>query len=128
MEISKDFDVAVVNVLPDNIIRVLIKRGKEVKLEHAQNMLDWLKSNELSNLKTLILPELGASIDHEIRDHMTSKSRIETVIADAIVITNFAHQLVANFYMRYHKPQIPTKIFRTEQKALEWLKALRLSN
>lgn len=39
------------------------------------------------------------------------------------LITNFilAAQLVANFYIKFHKPKTPTKIFSDNEEAIKWL-------
>lgn len=124
MYTSKDFDVAIVELLPGNIAKVLIKSDQEVKLEHVVSMLDWFREMGFSKLKTIIVPEIGSTMDPEIREHMTSELRAGIVIADAIVITNFAHQLVANFYLRFHKPKILTKVFSSEKEGMEWLNAI----
>ncbi len=43
-------------------------------------------------------------------------------LADALVVNSTALKLLANFYISFNKPVKPTKIFNSEEKAVEWLK------
>jgi hypothetical protein len=43
-------------------------------------------------------------------------------IAEALVYRSFGNKIVFNFYITFHKPKVPTKLFSTEEKAMEWLK------
>jgi hypothetical protein len=43
-------------------------------------------------------------------------------LASASVSSNIAYTLLANFYIRFNKPQKPFKNFMKEPEALEWLR------
>lgn len=42
--------------------------------------------------------------------------------AQAIIIDSLPNRLLANFYIKFHKPVNPIKIFEKENEALQWLK------
>lgn len=42
--------------------------------------------------------------------------------AQAIIIDSLPNRLLANFYIKFHKPENPIKIFEKEGEALKWLK------
>jgi hypothetical protein len=42
--------------------------------------------------------------------------------AEAFVVESLANRLVANFYIRFNRPNNPTKIFNKFEKALDWLR------
>ncbi|MEI6487490.1 MAG: hypothetical protein WCP52_00935 [Bacteroidota bacterium] len=42
-------------------------------------------------------------------------------MAVALLAENFVHVISANFYLRFYNPNIPTKVFKTEVQATEWL-------
>ena len=48
----------------------------------------------------------------------------ESCIATAFLITSTANKLIGNFYINFNRPSIPTRIFSTEEKAIEWLQEL----
>jgi hypothetical protein len=43
-------------------------------------------------------------------------------LADALVVNSTALKLIANFYISFNKPVRPTKLFNSQEKAVEWLK------
>lgn len=45
----------------------------------------------------------------------------QNTIAKALLIQELPHRIVGNFYMRFKKPAIKTKIFTDRDKALKWL-------
>lgn len=48
--------------------------------------------------------------------------------AYAILVNNLGSRLIANFYMKFEKPTCPGKVFNEENKAIDWLKHIRLIN
>lgn len=49
-----------------------------------------------------------------------------TRIAEAILVETTANRLMANVYVNYNKPRIPTKIFTNEEEAIKWLKSFEI--
>jgi hypothetical protein len=43
------------------------------------------------------------------------------VIASALIVTNLAQRLIADFYYKMNKPVRPLKVFRNFDKGVEWL-------
>ncbi len=43
-------------------------------------------------------------------------------IAEALVIKSLSVRLMGNFYLNFHKPAVPTKMFGNKEEALIWLK------
>lgn len=41
--------------------------------------------------------------------------------AQAIIIDSLSNRLLANFYIKFHKPENPIKIFEKEHEAVKWL-------
>jgi hypothetical protein len=41
--------------------------------------------------------------------------------ADAFVIKSMAQRILANFYIKIHKPERPTKFFNSKEEAIMWL-------
>jgi len=35
---------------------------------------------------------------------------------------SLASSIIGNFYIKFNNPSIPTKLFKTEDEALDWLK------
>jgi hypothetical protein len=60
--------------------------------------------------------------DHEARAFAASPESLKYRKAEAIVIQSFSQKMVANFYLRFNKPVVPTRVFNQVAPALEWLK------
>lgn len=63
--------------------------------------------------------------DHESREASTSVEGALYKRADAFVIHSLPQKIIANFYMTFHKPVIPTRFFNTMEGAREWIEMLR---
>ncbi len=64
----------------------------------------------------------GSYSDEEARVYTAKRDSSPFSIADAYVLPTIAHAIRANFYMLVNKPQRPTKFFKDEESAIEWLR------
>ena len=62
-------------------------------------------------------------IDKEIRKLAATEISGKYTIADAFVVNSIALKLLINFYIAFNKPSRPTRLFDSEEKAVEWLKS-----
>ena len=56
----------------------------------------------------------------EARDFMATEGN-QLILASAMVVTSPMLKMMANFYIMVNKPQNPTQLFTSREKALEWL-------
>ena len=70
----------------------------------------------------LIMMPHYINFDREVRAYGASEESNITTIAAAFVVNLIALRFVGNFYISFNKPARPTKLFDTEEKAVEWLK------
>lgn len=54
---------------------------------------------------------------------MASKEFAHNRIAIGIVARSLAAKLLSNFFIRFNKPLTPTRVFTSEEDAVEWLNA-----
>ena len=62
-----------------------------------------------------------AQVDKEGREYSASEAGLRFTIADAIIVKNLAQKILAGFYLRINKPRKPTRVFKNENEAIEWL-------
>lgn len=77
--------------------------------------------------RVFIIDGTGVSIqmNNEARNYFANHPPyIEMGKAIAIVIDNMATSLLAKFYIKYHKPIVPTKIFSKLKDAEYWVQSL----
>lgn len=61
-------------------------------------------------------------ITKEAKENSSILESQSPVCAMAIVVSNLAYRLLADFFIRMQKPQIPYKTFTNPKKANEWCK------
>lgn len=59
-----------------------------------------------------------ASITREARQYFAAQ---ELTIAQAIVTRSSVGRVIGNFFLGLNRPRFPTKLFASEEAALEWL-------
>lgn len=71
-----------------------------------------------------VLVSAGAfsSVTKEARELAVKALYTKNRVATAILTTNVAQQLIANFYIRFNKPEYPTRGFNKKEDALQWLR------
>lgn len=118
-----EYRISRVGLRYDGIMHIDIKSNE---LFTADDYKDVLKAVfEVGHgQKFLNLITIGkfTTADHDSRELSTSLEGGLYKLADAFVIQSLSQKLVANFYMNFHKPSVPTRFFNSEVEALEWLK------
>jgi hypothetical protein len=117
-----NFKFGKVELLKNSIIRVLLYENSTIDFDESYKMNKAI--GELSDYKealVLVVAETGAIITAEARNFSASKQGQEYSIAEALVVTNLAHKIIANFYLKINKPIKPCKVFNAESEAIKWL-------
>lgn len=69
---------------------------------------------------------IRSNISHEARDFFAKNEKISKIRkGQSIVVNNLHTKLLANFYMKFHRPKNPVKIFQDYDKAEKWVKEIR---
>lgn len=119
--------VAFINMIDSDILRIEYKPDVYVDLEQFdENMKAYrqLMTTERVFLLTVVNP--GAEMSLEVRNLFASKERSKFKIAEAFVISTLAHKIMADFVLRVQRPHHKISVFTTEEKAIEWLKKIRV--
>lgn len=61
------------------------------------------------------------TITKEAKEHSIKIEKDQPYLAVAVVVQNLAYQLMADFYFKFYKPKIAYKVFKSEEKAVNWL-------
>jgi len=121
-----NLEKSVVELTDDGIMNIHIKEDQDIELNDAVLIVDAMgKLGEQKKYPVLIDAGEFSSVDKEARIFSASiESNIYT-LADAIAYCNLAQQLMAQFYLKYNKPSIPTKVFADKEEAIVWLKSFK---
>jgi hypothetical protein len=116
---TKKFQLSFIEI---GILNFHIKPYQDLTIADVDEYFD--KAEKILPLKKypiLLTFGFGASIDHNVRE-FAAKSKRRFSLADGLLIENIAHRLLAYFYIKFHKPLIPTSIFNNLDDALVWLR------
>jgi hypothetical protein len=106
---------------PD-LLLLVIRTGEVLTVDESNDIALWMKQHTTAKYKVLTAPQINADIEPEVRNYLVQPQRAERVCADALVINNLPHRLLADFYLKFNRPDIPTRFFSSEEEAREWLK------
>ncbi len=65
------------------------------------------------------------TITKEAKEYSILIEPEQPFLAVAILVENLAYQLMADFYFKFYKPTTEYKVFKSEEKAIEWLIEIR---
>ena len=114
---------SIVSLIDGCILHIYLKAGSEIELADAGLIVEAM--GKLSGGKKMpVLIDAGefTSIDKEVRVFSASAESNIYTLADAIAYYSLAQKLIADFYVKYNKPVVPTKVFAKKPEAIDWLK------
>ena len=109
--------------LENNLMIVRVKMDAEITLDATKEGVRIRK--EMQNGKKILLcidmREVG-HVDKEAREY-ASKKEFENMNTAVALLTgkSLAATIIGNFFIKFNKPNTPTKIFKSEEKAKLWL-------
>ncbi|CAG5077996.1 hypothetical protein CRYO30217_00538 [Parvicella tangerina] len=122
VEIEKSFKNITMRLYDNEVMNVIFHDNCYIDIRDIEEVMIWMK--DVANGRMFVnLMEGGYNTDlaPEVREFSASSEENKYTIADAIVISSQAHDIVSNFYVKFNKPVKPTKIFTDRSKAIEWL-------
>lgn len=112
-----------ITILTDRIFKLRPFEGVEIDVEDVKEMrIVYLKFSKNEPFAILLDASEPSTLTHEARVLLASKEYAEKRIAAAFVTKSTASKLIGNFFIQFHKPFSPTKLFNDEASAFEWLK------
>ncbi|MBL7918939.1 MAG: hypothetical protein JNJ40_01415 [Bacteroidia bacterium] len=72
-------------------------------------------------VKAILIAADGSDCDKETRSFISSKDITDMLKALALVSRSLAQDILGNFIITFDKPPQPTKLFRSIDKAIQWL-------
>ncbi len=125
---SVDASTAHFTKLEHNIIWIRYKViADEFDIQEARNHTEIIEA--LNNLKSahLVLDYRFADLSYsnEARNYFAQDERHAKIrLSQAFVLQSLAHKIVANFYLKFHRPSCPARIFNDPEDAVKWILTL----
>jgi hypothetical protein len=122
---EKDAGSALFRLYSEGVYHVIIKKGERITKDFIQLGYDFLDENGGGRYYNIYEFSSFSEVDPDVREWMAAPPVRSYTIADALVISGFPQKLIADFYVRFNKPVNPTRIFTSQEKALDWINELR---
>lgn len=106
----------------NGILYVYISGEREEKVEDtmravkaSDEFMDYVKRPVLYSHQEFALPS------REVRENFARQEANPNSLADAFITNTLAMKMIANAYLTFNKPARPTRFFKNEEEAEEWL-------
>ena len=107
----------------DGIIRGVITSTEEHTLQFAKENSEVVKKISCDKGRPLFMDIRNCkSIAHDARTHYARSEAGKNLTACGILIGSPVGRMIGNFFLRINKPIYPTKLFNSENEAIEWLR------
>ncbi len=108
-------------VYSDGIVAVNVTLDSDLDLDAMKEIVATrMEITDRKPHKVLIEAESNHDSTKEAREYLATYEG-EVAVAMAIVSNNLAVRMLANFYVKFDKPRIPTKLFKSREEAIDWL-------
>lgn len=127
VKILKEFNdrLCVIKLRSDNILQFNTIKNVEYSKDEAaiviKNILDVADGKQYL---ILVIAHDTSNVTVEGMRLLSSPSAMSYSIAKAYVINSIPHKMMANFYLRFLKPEKPVRFFKKQIEAEKWLKAI----
>ena len=107
----------------DGIVRIKHLPGAEMTLEDAkETMSAFLKITKGKICPIYCDTTQQKAMTREARNYYASEEAAKVASAVAIIVGTPVSRVLGNFYIGLSRPLIPSRIFTSEEEALDWLK------
>lgn len=119
---KSETDFAVVSLGEDKIVRVMFKKKSEITQDSFRTLFEVFK-NLIEGVPYAYIyyaEDSSATVTDDGRRFAKEEEFSFPKICNAVIVTNLAHKLIANFYLKFNKPNYPFKVFSKMEDALKW--------
>lgn len=109
--------------LYDNrVFYVVLPRLKKIDYKTIQAGYDFLDENGGGKFHNVYQFSSFSDIEPEVREWAADDNGNHYTLSDAIVIESLSQKIITDFYLKFNRPKMPTKIFYSLDKAVDWTK------
>lgn len=122
-------DDAIFGIREDGILHVYMKDDLELDIDAQWRMMK-VYDELTGGIKTPFIFEAGngVMVTKEARDNAIKLEQRSPMGSCAVIVSNTAYVLIANFYYKFNKPTIPYNVFKNFDQGIEWLKTTSCYN
>lgn len=107
----------------DGIFYCQVKKYADCNMKDAKELINAMKvlgkGKEYPMLTTI---EDFVTTTNDAKKFMSKKENNKYMSASAVITKHIGYKIGTNLFIKFYKPEIPTKFFLKEQEAIKWLK------
>lgn len=111
-----------ISLLNDSIVRVEIMRHTEITLEDMDRNFkvyeSFLKGRKLPFV--IVFGEFSMA-NRDVQKEFAKSNRNQIKLMEAYIVNSLPHRIMGNFHIKFFKPPHPTRIFKKEEDAYDWI-------
>ena len=106
----------------NRIAHLHIKKGQIIDLDEVKEIFEVISQEAKGGLfRLMVSASEEATLSSKSREYASTKESSDVIVADAVVVENYSHEMTSNFFIRFNKPNRPTKLFKNVDEAKKWL-------
>ncbi len=110
----------------NDILIVVIKEDVDLGIKEMDELLEFsAKFTSYKKRYTIVDTRSNYNSSQEVSNHYAKSEYNKYRYADAFIVNSLGMRLLVNFYIRFHKPEILTRLFNDEQSAIHWINSLK---
>jgi hypothetical protein len=109
----------------DQVAHLHIKANQIVETDEVKAIFQVINGKN-GRFRLLVTADEQAALSPEAREYASSAESTDKIVADAVVVQNYSHEMTANFFIRFNKPNRPTRLFKHRDEAYEWLNTFEI--
>lgn len=121
---EKDIGSTIFRLYENRVYHVIIKKGEKVTMDVVREGYIFLDENGGGLFFNVYEFHSFSDVDPEVREWAASPSNNTYTIIDAIVINSLSQKILADFYISFNKPVRPTRVFKSVEKAFDWVEEM----
>jgi hypothetical protein len=120
---EKKFENVSIAIRSDGIACIRVADNMEIDIPHVKLIVESLEEIGNGNKYPLLIVAGEYTLPSpEARAYIATPESDPYASAEAYVVNSFSQKLVGNVYLSLNRPARPTRLFKEESKAIEWLK------
>lgn len=119
-----ELDDLFIRVVDNGILSMEMKPTTELTATHVQLMYDVVNEKRNGQIfRSVLILHPTTTLGPNVHLVGSEPKYFDYTEALAIVVHSLAHRIIGNFYVKINRQNVPTKLFRDMDSALEWLKS-----
>jgi hypothetical protein len=115
-----------ISLIDEDIVKVFIKPDLDFEKKDVDDIRNSIeKLSEGNRVLTLVDVSENTTGNSEVREYGSKEGANKYATATAYITDSLAQRIVVNFFINLYRKGTPTRIFNSEDKAIEWLKSHR---